>query len=65
MDQTWSPPPSKVKSLKKPPPEPVPKKSKKDFKIAEEYSNATKDVINFILFVPTIIHNILTHKFIV
>ncbi|CAH1725966.1 unnamed protein product [Aphis gossypii] len=44
MDQTWSPPPSKVKSLKKPPPEPVPKKSKKDFKIAEEYSNATKDV---------------------
>lgn len=44
MDQTWSPPPSKVKSLKKPPPEPVPKKSKKDFKIAEEYSNTTKEV---------------------
>lgn len=48
MDQTWSPPPSKVESLKKPPPEPVPKKSKKDLKIAVEYSNATKDVIIFI-----------------
>lgn len=48
MNQTWSPPPSKVKSLKKPPPELVPKKSKKDFKIAEEYSNATKEVIIFI-----------------
>jgi len=48
MDQTWSPPPSKVKSLKKPPPEPVLKKSKRDFKIAEEYSNTTKDVIIFI-----------------
>jgi len=47
VDQTWSPPPPKIKSFKKPLEalKNVQKKSIKGFEITDKCSNDTKDVI--------------------